>query len=128
MTAAELKVSPTTVVFESSPAVALAAHVGFNAEGYTIKVASSAAGLAYKRVEKAERRTDRIVSTIRKHASLAKIATGLWAIGAKDPGIELRKQTIEEWLQLWFASPTYRRRIIPAWRLVHQKTISYGNK
>ncbi|CAK0796263.1 unnamed protein product, partial [Prorocentrum cordatum] len=97
MTATDLKVSPKTAVLAPSPAVALAAHVGRQAEGCTSMVANSSADLgidaaaanrgvakAYKRADMAKRGADRIVAKMRMHASLAK---GLWATGSRPQAI-----------------------------------------
>ncbi|CAK0806601.1 unnamed protein product, partial [Prorocentrum cordatum] len=76
---AELKVSPKTTAIASSPAAALDAHATLKREG-------RAEAKATKRALKAKRRTGRIIAKIRRHASLAEIAKGLWTTGSRPQG------------------------------------------
>ncbi|CAK0808398.1 unnamed protein product, partial [Prorocentrum cordatum] len=48
--------------------------------------------------------------------------------GDKEPGLELRRQLLGEWLDLWRRAPQLRSRIGCAWRSVLAKLVSAGPK
>ncbi|CAK0893103.1 unnamed protein product [Prorocentrum cordatum] len=121
-------------VVASSQTIAYAVHDGLKKKGHHVKVANSAVDLgidvggakrrvvvkAIKRARTARRRTHRIIAKVRKHASLAKIAKGLWNTGS-------RRQSIAEWLNFWMQFPEHHRRATLAWKLIYDKSIKRGN-
>ncbi|CAK0848684.1 unnamed protein product, partial [Prorocentrum cordatum] len=94
--AAELEVSPKTAVIASSAAVALNVHTYLKRAG----------------VRPCRPQRERSLDVVSQPPAI---------LGDKGPGIELRRQTILEWLNFCFANPNYHQRIRKTWRVIYTK-------